>query len=439
MATDQALGGVKIGEGINIDSAGTISVSGGSGVEVYTCQLEAIEPENFSQDDIANLEALVEYLGDFDPAELPPARLFCGGYFYDLRFVEVVESVAVGYRFIETDMFDSNEKGVPYMDSLYVPVDDVTGSTWLYYDGQENGQMKYEVEDDEQRDGLDASEGDICVVLDHWGEATDFYDYLSMGYNLFDCFYYVMNKGYHRMQFTLDESEYFESGDEAPAGEDFHINVNWQYNDYYGIRCYFDESDQAYYWQTYDGDDSWSGGNLEVGDEYEMPIDELNGFGYNNGNDMFIWSGNTSYQYGLRAKVWVEQVTYQFNNGSWIKIASADELKEVKETAESAYNTAQQKLSWGTPYFGTGTDPISVLRYNGDGVYNIHVNGVGQGLLIHEYDTDDDNSNKYVRELVTSQSVLKLVSITQDDYDQLVNDGDTDPNTLYVIIPDPNV
>lgn len=61
---------------------------------------------------------------------------------------------------------------------------------------------------------------------------------------------------------------------------------------------------------------------------------------------------------------------------------------------------------------------------------------VQKGILFHKNGSDSEEDNKYLSELVTSKSVMKIVALTQSEYDALEQAGQLVSTTLYAIIPE---
>jgi hypothetical protein len=457
-ATASRLGGVKIGSGITVTNDGTISAEGGGGSSsAYTISLENYGPNDFSEAELNAMADMVDYLEGFDVNELPAARVYIGGWYYDLSGVETEEgesgeTIVNWYLFTHSDTTGdyNDETGEVETNGVNVAtfklnVEDESDSYEAYWNFFESGQRRFGVENEEQMAALPAEEGDICIVGEHWGDAPEgFYTRMDYwGWGLFGCLDYLRDdEGYNTVKFVLGESPYFDSGDDAPSGAYFEAALQDD-EGYYGIKCeevYDPESGEFdhYGWFTRRfSDGEWSDDEMEIGDEYEMPLNYVT---YSGGDtSMIIHSQNTSYLYGLEVEVLHAEKTYQHNNGEWIEVASMEALNEVSEKADQAYNIASNKFATGNFGWNVGTDPRQQLQYQESGAYQITIydNGtpIDKGMLLHQHGTADENRNKYVTELVASEVVSKIVPITQDDYDDLQT---KDANTLYVIIPDPN-
>lgn len=445
-ATASRLGGVKIGSGVTVANDGTISVEGAS-AETYTIELTGCNPQEFTEEDIQAMEDMCDYLDQFELNDKPAARIYEGGWYYTLSAMELGEesgeTVVDVYIFTHADAIGTyNEETGEITDNNFS-----VGSFRVFpghvedsfeaYVGSDGLQGKFTVESEEDRDNIAASEGDICTVNEHWGDAPEvFYDYLSWGNSLYDSLNTIHSEGFNLVRFTLVESEYFDSGDEAPIGAEFYWSPRCLMSEYYGVRVYQADPESDIEWQYMLSDGSWV--VLDLDGSVECQIDHLDCFNDNNGRDLIVWSGNTSYQYGLKVEVLYPQKTYQYNEGDWMRLADIRAVNEANEMAQQALNTAANKFDYGYAYlYNPGDDPRQQLENSPSGAFNVREDdGQGQwiehGLMLHTNGTTDEANNKYLKELVVSQAVSKIVALTQADYDNL---GTYDSTVLYVIIP----
>ena len=300
-------------------------------------------------------------------------------------------------------------------------------------------QSVFSAETNDDRNMLAVKEGDVCVVAPYAEEMPErYYEYLGYGWDLGNVLYNTFNNEQtmsRTLKYTLIENPYWDEQSE----DDQNAYIEWavdQYTSNYGIHC-----DSTNGWSYCAGVDDPSDLNeMSVGDSFVCNMTDYGIYSLSNDNYLFEHSGNTAYRYVIRVEEYVPQTSYLYINGTWIKPASSDDVVSAMTRANEAYNYASSRLSHQDRSYTKGEDPVAQMRYTEDCVCKMTEYDNGQptdkGLLIHQYNTTDEASNKWVRELVSSKTVLKLVSITQEDYDDLVDGGTTDPTTLYVIIPD---
>ena len=449
-ATASRLGGVKIGSGVTVSNDGTISVEGGGGsAETYTIELTGYNPQEFTDEDIQAMEDMCDYLDQFDLTDKPAARIYADGCYYTLSAMELGEesgeTVVDVYIFTHADTIgDYNDETGEVTDtnlnvgSFRIFPGHVEDSFEAYV-GSDGLQAKFTVGSEEAGDNIAASEGDICTVNEHWEDAPEtFYAYLSWGNSLYDSLNAIHNEGFNTIRMTLVESEYFEAGEEAPVGGEFYWSPGCIMSENYGVRVYQDTPESDIEWQFKYEDGSW-GGVIDLGGNIELPIDHLDCFNYNNAEAMIVWSGNTTYQYGLKVEVLHPQKTYQYNESDWIRLADVKGVNEAKDMAQQALNTAANKFDYGYAYlYNPGDDPRQQLEHSPSGAFNVMEDDqqgqwIEHGLMLHTNGTTDEANNKYLRELVVSQAVSKIVALTQQEYDNL---STYDNTVLYVIIPD---
>lgn len=321
--------------------------------------------------------------------------------------------------------------------------------------GDENAQHKYTAATESDMNSLTGiSEGDVCTVLPRYVQATDIlsndgynmYDYLRLGYDFFSAMDIIGIGFRHRYRFTIIENPTYDpsqSQGEVPSGASMVFTVE-DYSSGEGQRFFGVQCDNGGNWNYMNNKSDW----IWDGISDNTAILDLSNFPQNNVGtgwqeavmipEMFSQytnDVNPYYQYVFNIEVYQVAVTYQYNNGEWVKLANTDEVNEAKQQAEQAISIANGKLATGDMWYNS--DPLSSLRYSSNGVYKINADEGGtwvdKGLLIHTYDTTDTDNNKYVRDLVTSKDALKMVALTQAEYDDL---STKDAHTLYLIIPD---
>lgn len=70
----------------------------------------------------------------------------------------------------------------------------------------------------------------------------------------------------------------------------------------------------------------------------------------------------------------------------------------------------------------------------GDGIYDLYVNNTSEGKRLHVNGAATELTNPRVDQITTSETVLRIVTLTQDEYDALEQGGNLNNNTLYAIV-----
>lgn len=288
------------------------------------------------------------------------------------------------------------------------------------------------------------SEGDVCVVDTHYGEMPDgFYNGLGWGWNFQGAFEYAFNGSYPaHLRATLVENQYWDGLDESTPDGFYTEAAHSEWDDVHqtdiytviGLRCengnyeYVNELEVTHYPES-SAYTAFSG----VGDSIIADSSKgYNGSSSNGGDALLMeYSNNTGYKYAIRIEQEVAQTTYQYNNGEWMKLASADDVSSAMTLAQQAYDNADGKVSKYT----VGLGVWSSITYYDTFIGEVEVDSVNQGYRIHVPGASTERENPKVTELVTSGDVAKIVALTQDEYDQMQTH---DNNTLYAIIPDTN-
>lgn len=174
MASDAVLGGVKIGSGITVDSAGTISVEvqSGGAQEAKTIVLSTLSPEDFSEDDIDAMQEMVDYLAEFPVDNLPAARIFVGSSYYTLSFVDYASEDTENQTPEERYFYKFNYVGVwgdegmdesqnTTIQTFFLNAENVEESYNMYWDSSENKTEKLSAVEDPNE--LDARVGDVAA------------------------------------------------------------------------------------------------------------------------------------------------------------------------------------------------------------------------------------------------------------------------------------
>ncbi len=111
-----------------------------------------------------------------------------------------------------------------------------------------------------------------------------------------------------------------------------------------------------------------------------------------------------------------------------------DHIGDAEEVVARGFIQVKQDIQQTTfPYSNVGTDWSSVQWFN-SGAYNLTVNNVEQGLRLHEYGIGGELHNPRISEITTSETVLRIQTLTQDEYDALEQGGNLNNNTLYAIV-----
>lgn len=93
-ATQQTLGGVKVGNGLTVQADGTLSANGG-GSEAYRIELSTNEPDDFTEEDIDNLNDFFDAV-KADPSIAKDAYLDLSGEFYRCSYDSYDEQIGDG-------------------------------------------------------------------------------------------------------------------------------------------------------------------------------------------------------------------------------------------------------------------------------------------------------------------------------------------------------
>jgi len=301
------------------------------------------------------------------------------------------------------------------------------------------------------------SEGDICVVEAHYSPFPDeFYEEYLPNDTFRNCLISVYNDygSPTQLRITLVESEYAEEGaPDAPEKNAVQFYARVGSNSasrIYGFKSSSKTvSDETvlYYAVNNGSVSSFSGFNIQatLGYQLTVPLNNLFNssslFYEKDFKDAMSWSGATGYKYVWYVEYYVPAETYQFNNGSWIKLGDASVANEALANANSALNELGNKLD----YIADTTYPsIDEFRSQITDFQNcIAKFAVSEGtpaqdvthLMLHKSGTSDARNNPVVDELVQSKSVFDIVALTQAEYDALEQAGELVSTTLYAIIP----
>lgn len=318
--------------------------------------------------------------------------------------------------------------------------------------GATNAQQKFIVNSESERDSLTGvSEGDVCTIAPHLEPAYDinyqFYEYVGLyGYDILGALKdsnIGLGSWNHLLKFQVIENPNYDTsyGKDNPSG----ASMTWYVVDsvqgylYSGVRC----NDQGV-WQYLDAQPMTS-------DEYwqEMPASGCTmdfsvysgseNEGMNTSNLVsYLWceypnSSNTEYQYALTLSVMTDVETFQYNNGQWIELATVDAVNSAMTVAQSAVNIASAKLDKTATWITDWSEVQDISNCWLEPVVEEGGQWVDKGAYLHLNGWSTEAQHKKVTELVTSPTVMRVLAMTQDEYDALATH---DANTLYAIIPD---
>lgn len=117
-ATQQTLGGVKVGSGLTVQADGTLSANGG-GSEAYRIELSTENPDDFTETDIANLNAFFAAV-EADPSIKDSAYVCVGIDIYRSSYAEYdSEYHSGGFSFVITYDSEIRNIGINFGDGEY--------------------------------------------------------------------------------------------------------------------------------------------------------------------------------------------------------------------------------------------------------------------------------------------------------------------------------
>ncbi len=112
-----------------------------------------------------------------------------------------------------------------------------------------------------------------------------------------------------------------------------------------------------------------------------------------------------------------------------------DHIGDAEEVLARGYNQLNNKIEQAPANSQYGAQSWQAMQYARTGFYNVEINGVSQGTRLHVIsESTSEFTNPKVTEITTSATVLRIVSLTQDEYDTLEQGGQLNNNTLYVIV-----
>ena len=289
------------------------------------------------------------------------------------------------------------------------------------------------------------SEGDVCTVPGHVvplssEQREQVYNYL-VNYGFNDPLQALIDMLGYRPEFftiTLVENPNWDEVDRYSTDDYTCTRINYEGNSYgrygYGIRYSGGQYEWIYQTNNYrEGQfptDNWRvlEPNTPVimepcGEEWQIYNTNSPSYpGY-----MYESVNNAAYPYFIRIDTYVGNKTYQYNNGAWIELASAAGVSSALTVAQNAYNTANSKLN----HFNMDIEGWNSLLYYDDFIGQLTINNVPQGTRIHPYGAVTEYTNPRVDQITTSNSFLRFIKLTQDEYEAIQN---PDPLVCYIIV-----
>lgn len=111
-----------------------------------------------------------------------------------------------------------------------------------------------------------------------------------------------------------------------------------------------------------------------------------------------------------------------------------DHISEAEEVLARGFNQLNNGISQKAENGLYSNTDWSQIEWNGNGFYEVEINGVSQGIRLHASGASTELTNPKVTEITTSATVLRIVTLSQSDYDDLQQAGQLNNNTLYVIV-----
>lgn len=141
---------------------------------------------------------------------------------------------------------------------------------------------------------------------------------------------------------------------------------------------------------------------------------------------LFLSTANTQYSKVLTMAIGEAAATYQFrDDNAWHLIT--EEADAAMKKAQDAENIANQKVSNNGSYVSSWSE----LQYQSTFIGDVTVNNVSQGYRIHSIGANTEYTNPRVDQIVTSDSFLRVMKMTQQEYDDLQT---YDPLVCYIIV-----
>lgn len=111
-----------------------------------------------------------------------------------------------------------------------------------------------------------------------------------------------------------------------------------------------------------------------------------------------------------------------------------DHFSESDEVVARAYNQLDNKIAGKLANTSAGVSSWSDVTYMENGFVQVEINGQDEGVRLHVSGKGTEKTNPRIDQITTSESVLRIKTLTQDEYDALDLAGELDNNTLYAIV-----
>lgn len=464
IASTATLGGVKIGDGLSIEADGTLSATGsGSGSTADNHTLKGVEDLNSSEYDApeggdarakvkpVEFEETVQYdVQDGDFVLQPQNR----AYFTTLSGF----GVTFEYDLYEWDEETQQDIVTPVTGTIYITAEYLGNDEWNFVvDNPDNLNVSYYKED---KGNIWMFDCDMTLqfYFDLAGEND-----IVLEVNYGDTERYSMSAGDSQgIWENLETVEKGQNGGLWQYVEGAHTIAEWTNFDYtsshqqLGLTIYGEVLEDIFFLRlAYEYDSSQSnrfvlttGGTIEVYDNSDTLIATIGeGDTYNgniNWNNYSIFNNfNKDGYIGIKKGGWLSFLYVwdgmSYENG-WVRAS----YRRPTPWGGSITNFSLVRVNAEGQVIESSQPNNNQLRINGDSnnwnagqmnVYNSNWSNMPSSIYAPTYGGNAD-------EVLVSQGEnnapvwemrIKVVSITSTDYDDLVQGGDTDPNTLYLI------
>lgn len=134
----------------------------------------------------------------------------------------------------------------------------------------------------------------------------------------------------------------------------------------------------------------------------------------------------------------IQGATYQFNGGQWIQLASQSDISNLSSYISGVESQLYNKLNWYDTWVNDPSEMAYNDAWCHTHINNEDKGAYLVSGWWDETQQTQVYVQKRVAELTTSEDVMRIKKLTQAEYDALVSGGTVDSQTLYAIIPDPN-
>lgn len=301
---------------------------------------------------------------------------------------------------------------------------------WVEMPDTSAAQIRYTVSSTTEMDSLEANEGDICVVNEPAGSAdiTQILYWTIDNYGLKDAVNnaseYLLGHSASSVTFEVVQNPYQTEGSVTSAFAEMYNNGHWVG---LGVDVNNLVADPRIL-------DSWSSDN-----DWQIAFEGMT-LTVEGWNDFVNWASQNSrvlfldednhwnpYVFRVTAETASASTTYQYNKGEWIELATLADVSSAMTQANQAYSLAQSKLNDSSVQISTWGD----FEYYGNGVYSTQVNSADEGVRLHIMGAKTNYTNPRIDQIVTSDSFLRFMKMTQDEYDNLQT---KDSNVCYIIV-----